>query len=182
MGNSTRLRQQDGVGKQKRKVIDQGVAYPNQPIEIVELKVNGRAAQLSQGIDGDTDWLNGLSWKIKNLAKKNILSIDLFVPFPDTQSTGRLLVYPMHYGADPKIAKNPEIVKPVKSEDTADFVISSEVYGDIKPHLEARIPLSDVNHVRIKLELIVFDDDTAWGSGQEMRRDQNDPRRWIPIE
>jgi hypothetical protein len=54
----------------------------------------------------------------------------------------------------------------LKPNETADFVITDDIYKGLKPLLEARAKLTDINHVRIKLELVVFDDDTAWGSGQ----------------
>ncbi|MEK6405734.1 MAG: hypothetical protein AABN34_02085 [Acidobacteriota bacterium] len=176
-------RQQAEVVGQKRKVVDQGITYQNQPVELVDLQINGKAANLSRGINADTEWLKGLSFKVKNLSKKRILKIDLFLIFPDTESNGgRLLICPMHYGVGLNDPGNVQGVEPLKQNETAAFGVSDELYTELKRHLEERIPLGNVKHVRISLELIVFDDDTAWGSGQEMRRDPNNPRRWIPIE
>jgi len=185
-GVRVKLKQQGTAGAH-RKVVDQGIMYPNQPIEITEVVTgDGRVAKLSEGIkfDPETEWLKGLSWNITNLSQKNILAIDLFVMFPDTEVNGnRLLAYPMHYGADPQLGKSPSPNEPtVKPSEKVRFVISDDIYRKIKPHLEAKVPLVNVNHVRIHLELIVFADDTAWGGGQEMRRDPGNPRRWIPIE
>jgi hypothetical protein len=181
VGSKGRATQHEAA-RQRSKVVDQGVAYANQPVEIIDLKINGKTAELNVGNDADTEWLNGLSWKIKNTSKKNIVTIDLFVCFPDAKLDGRMLVYPMHYGIDPKIPGSTGTITLLKPNESADFVITDDNYKSLKPYLEQRAKLTDVNHVRIKLELIVFDDDTAWSTGQEMRRDPNNPRAFSPIE
>jgi len=108
--------------------------------------------------------------------------MNIYVCFPDAKLDGRLLVYSMNYGTDPKIPGSTGTTMLLKPNETADFVITDDIYKGLKPLLEARAKLTDINHVRIKLELVVFDDDTAWGSGQVMRRDPNNPRAFDPIE
>jgi hypothetical protein len=167
----------------KGRILAQRLHYPDQPVEITEVKANGKTTKLNERIEADAngEWFNGLSFKIKNISDRRIVSIDVFLVFPETESAG-LLVAPMHYGANPPGAKHPGKGDPLEPNDTVDFGITPELYAYLKPHIESRIPLKDVNHVQVSLELIVFDDDTAWGSGQRMRRDPTNPRRWLPIE
>jgi hypothetical protein len=180
-GSNVKVRQQAGASG-NRKVVDQERNYPNQPVEIVGLRIDGKVAELSEGVkvEPQTEWLKGLSWRIKNRSNKNILSIDLYVMFPDTQANGPIFVCPMHYGNDPKATAGSESVEPLKPGDTAHFAISNDIYAGIKRHLESRMSLAEVNHVRVRPELIVFDDDTAWSMGQEMHRDPDKPSRWVP--
>jgi hypothetical protein len=187
--NRTRLAEskirpkQHGAVVGQKKVVDEGIHYPDQPLEITELRIDGKEAKLSKGVTIDTEWLRGLSWKVKNVTDKNILAIDLFIVFPQTASNGgRLFVLSMKYGTDPKSLGRPDTSQPLRPKDTTTFVISDEIYGRLKPNLEKQVAISDVNHLRIKTELVVFDDDTAWGGGQHMRRDPNNPRVWVPVD
>jgi len=181
-GSNVKVKQQTAAPGRNRKVVDQERNYPNQPVEIVGLRIDGKVANLNEGVkvEAETEWLKGLSWEIKNRSNKNILSIDLYVMFPDTQANGPIFVCPMHYGNDPKATAGSGSVEPLKPGDTAGFAISNGIYSGIKKHLESRMSLAEVNHVRVRPELIVFDDDTAWSMGQEMHRDPDKPSRWVP--
>jgi hypothetical protein len=164
------------------KIVTQRLRSPNQPVEITEVSARGKLTQLNKSIDVDDDWLNGLSLRIKNTSDKIVLSIDLVVTLPDTEAPGQpMLGFPMHYGANPPGAKHPGTGAPLKPNDILDVTISEQMYRNIKPHLESRIPLKNLKQVQIILDLIVFNDDTAWSSGEHLRRDPDNPRRWIPI-
>ena len=176
-------RQQIEATKQQGKRVIQRLRNPNQPVEIIELSTRGKVAKLNEEIDVGDEWLNGLTWKIENISHKIILSIDLVVMLPDTEGPGQpVLAFPMHYGANPPGARHPGIGQPLKPKDIIDVTITEEIYRNIKPHLESRIPLKNINNLQITLDLIVFDDDSAWSSSGYMRRDPDNPRRWIPIQ
>lgn len=184
IGSKGRATQHEIASQRSKVVVDQRIVYANQPVLITDLKIKGKTAELFVENDADTDWLNGFSWKIKNISKKNIVTMNLFVCFPDAKLDGQMLVYNMNYGTDPKIPGSTGTSTLLKPNETADFVITEEIYNGLKPLLEQRAKriFNEVNHLRIEYELIVFDDDTAWGSGQKMRRDPINPRAFNPIE
>jgi hypothetical protein len=155
-------------------------------VELIALKLGGNPVGMSQGIDANTDWLNGLEWKIKNVSKKNILTIDLYLIFPDIQvRTGKMFVYPMRYGYDPKLPDTHNksgFIEALKPSESAKFAITDTNFTSLKPLLESKIPLSEIRHLRIRFELIVFDDDTAWSLGEDMRRDPSSSTTWVPVQ
>jgi hypothetical protein len=178
--------QSQGSGqKSKAVVVDTGRTYPNEPIELTDLRVGGKTVLLNQGIDGGADWLNGLGWKIKNISKKNILTIELYLMFPDIEARGgKPFVHPMRYGYDPKLPpnyNNSDVTEPLKPNESVRFVVSETTFMAIKPLLESKIAFTDLRHLRIRFELIVFDDDTAWSLGEEMRRYPGS-LTWLPIQ
>ena len=177
--------QSQGSGQKLKAVVDTGRTYPNEPIELTDLKVGGKPVLLSQGIDVGTDWLNGLEWKIKNISKKNILTIELYLLFPDIEVRGgKPFAHAMRYGYDPKLPpnyNNSVVTEPLKPNESVSFLISETNFTAIKPLLESKIPLADLRHLQIRFELIVFDDDTAWSLGEEMRRSPGS-LRWAPIQ
>lgn len=176
-------RQQIEVTKQQGKRVIQRLRNPNQPVEIIELSTHGKVTKLNKEIDVGDEWLDGLSWKIENISNKIILSIDLVVMLPDTEGPGQpILAFPMHYGANSPGARHHGTGQPLEPNDIIDMTISEELYRNIKPHIESRIPLKNLKNLQITLDLIVFNDDTAWSSGEYLRRDPDNPRRWIPIQ
>jgi hypothetical protein len=181
---NSKLPQIQGGQKMKRVVIDTGFTHPNEPIEILDLNVEGKPAFLSKGIEAGSDWLNGLQFKVKNISNKNILTIELYLVFPDIEIRGGTqLIYPLRYGYDPKVHANSgkAEVAPMKPNDVVSFAVSESNFNSLKPLLESKILLTDIRHLRIRFELIVFDDDTAWAFGEQMRRTPGS-LTWIPVQ
>jgi len=52
------------------------------PVEILSIKLNGKEVQPGEKIDGDDDWLLGLSFTFKNISDKPIAFIDIGLRFP----------------------------------------------------------------------------------------------------
>ena len=176
--------QRQGGQKMKRVVIDTGFTHPNEPIEILDLNVEGKPALLSKGIEAGSDWLNGLQFKVKNISNKNILTIELYLVFPDLEIRGGTqLVYPLRYGFDAKVHANSgkAEVAPMKPNDVVSLAVSESNFNTLRPLLESKIPLTDIRHLRIRFELIVFDDDTAWAFGEPMRRAPGS-LTWVPVQ
>jgi len=166
----------------KGKMVIQRVHLANQPVEIVELTARGKRTRLNSEIDADDDWLNGLTLKFKNMSNKTISSIYLTLVLPDTEVNGNPQIgFPIRYGAAPPGAPQ-GIGAPIEPNQTTDITITEQTYNILKPNIESRISLKDLKQLHIVLDLIIFTDDTAWSAGETMRRDPNNPRKWLPIQ
>jgi hypothetical protein len=165
------------------KIVTQNLRRPDQPIEIIELTTNGKVTKLNKEVDASEEWLKGLSLKIRNTSDKPIVSFYLTFILPDTESSGNPpLALPIHYGASPPGAPRSGIGEPLEPNSTIDISITDQMYAILKPKIESIMPLRNLNHLQVGLDLIIFDDDTAWSAGELMRRDPNNPRRWVPIQ
>lgn len=164
------------------KWVGKRLIYPNEPVYVMDLSVKGEQHQINRHVRAaDEDWLNGLTFKVKNVSKKNIVFIYASLVFPETKAIlGRTFVFDLLYGADPRLDVAPSTEKPLKPEEAAEFVLSDASYGMVKRSIELRItPMKNINSVEIDILRVVFDDDTGWATGAFLHRDPNNPKRWI---
>lgn len=161
------------------KYIGKYMTFPNEPLEILELKVKEKSIQLDSRIKESNDWMNGLKFKVRNISGKNIVYFVVYLVFPETKSDQPIMAYRLRYGADPKTPHQPNEEKTLAPNEETEFVISGNTYEKLKRFVERRIPLTSINVAVIDIGMVVFDDDTAWATGGFMRRDPANPLRWV---
>jgi hypothetical protein len=155
--------------------------YPNEPVLVTDLTVNGMQHQINSKAKAGEDWLNGLTFKVKNISKKNIVFVYVSLLFPEAKAiTGTLFAFDLRYGADPRLEAASTTENPIKPEEAAEFVLSYVSYQNLKRGIETRItPIKNINSVQIDVVRVIFEDDTAWATGSFMHRDPNNPKKWI---
>jgi hypothetical protein len=155
--------------------------YPNEPVIVTDLTINGTQHEINRKVTAGEDWLNGLTFKVKNISNKNIVFIYVSLLFPEAKAiTGTLFAFDLRYGADPRLEAASTTEKPIKPEEEAEFVVSDASYQNLKRGIETRItPIKNINSVQIDVVRVIFDDDSAWATGSFMHRDPNNPKRWI---
>src|SRR4051794_19469878 len=86
---------------QKEKLVD-NVAYGNEPVEPLEVKLSGKSIKFKEKIsNNDEEWLRDLSFKFKNKSDKPILFIEIALDFPETASSGPEMSYRLRLGRRP---------------------------------------------------------------------------------
>ena len=65
------------------------------PLEIVSIRLNGKDVQPGEKIKGDDDWLQGLSFRLKNISDRPIAYLDIGLQFPQPDG---IVVYSLNYG------------------------------------------------------------------------------------
>ena len=155
--------------------------YPNEPVLVTDLKVNGAEHEINRKVFAGEDWLSGLTFKVKNISIKNIVYIYVSLFFPETKAIApNIIAIDLRYGADPKLEVAPPAEKPLKPGEAAEFVISDDYYQRLKGRFEAKItPFKNINSVQIDVLRVVFDDDTGWATGAFQHRDPNNSKIWI---
>ena len=178
------LQTQDLKAPQPRaeKFIGKLAIYPNEPVYVMDITVNGEQHQINRHSTAGEDWLSGLTFRVKNISKKNIVFIYASLIFPETKHIlqGKTFAFDLRYGADPRLEAASTTEKPLKPEESVEFVVSDAAYQNLKRGIETRItPIKNINGVQIDVVRVIFDDDTAWATGSFMHRDPNNPKRWI---
>lgn len=168
----------------KKKTISRWPTRLIYPVEISELKINGKAVNADEEFDGDTDWLQGLIFKLKNKSGKTITFIVLDLDFPETKAVGdgRVSQHQITLGRDPenKFERPPLHFPP---GETMEVPLAPE-YNEIRTLLGRRLSLDSVTNVLVRLHQVMFDDGTVWSSGNLYRRnpDPNGSPKWIQID
>jgi hypothetical protein len=143
------------------------------PVEIVSIKVGGKEVQPGEKTEGDDNWLQGLSFTLKNISDKPIAYVDIGLRF--LQPNGVVVVYSLHYGVDfsrgdRRKDSSPPTIQPGAS---FDLVLTEEKYKNFLDIL-ARLGVSKSFDVApYYVGRICFEDepDLIWEGGNLKRRD-----------
>lgn len=154
------------------------------PAEITDFKVDGKPVNSDEEFDAGADWLQNLSFKLKNKSDKTITFTVIDLDFPETAavSGGRIAQRQITLGQDPenRLGAAPLQLLPGKS---MDIRLDAE-YSGIKTLLTRWLPIDNVTKVTVRLHQVMFDDGTLWSAGTTYRRNPNtgEPNKWIKID
>jgi hypothetical protein len=156
------------------------------PLRYNKVKAAGKLFELKAGpetqedFEGDDDWMKSLAVNFTNTSDKNIVYFRLLLIFPETESAGPPMAFPMIFGRRPKDSNDRNYDNVLKPGEEVEIVLTDDQYGKLRSFLKSR-SFDKVSSVRLFLEEAVFDDDIMWNGGDLWRRNQNDPNQWFPI-
>lgn len=157
-------------------------AYGTNPqVKISKLKIGSEAKQFKEEFDEADDWTRRLSFEIDSVAVKAITFVQINLKFPDTLSTGNIMVYPISVGNRPgavqSVPTSPLYLKP---GDKMTIEVANE-YEQLERFVRNRHSMKDIRKVELEVGFIGFEDGTAWAAGDFLRPDPNNPRRFINV-
>jgi len=162
------------------------ISWRNEPIKITQIKVDGAVVDFDKNFQAKNDWLRSLTLSVSNTSDKAICYINIALDFPRTKGQqppardhllwGRFRVLP---DAN-ELTENSKILKPGES---IDLTFSDEEYRQTQDFLRQTNYSESIDLLEIIIDEIGFEGerDTLWISGQMMRRDPSNSRRWLPI-
>lgn len=134
------------------KIGDLPLSFSSQPQDIQQL-----------------DWLQNISFKVKNVTEKKITYVGIYLHFPETQATGLPMLHSLTYGRfsgftrDGRSATLGERNKLLELGSLEDLDVSvKDNYEAIVRFIETRQPISTIKSVTISLSRIGFEDGTYW--------------------
>ena len=149
------------------------------PIEIVSIKLKDKEVQPGEKIKGDDEWLQGLSFRLKNVSDKPIsyVGFEIRLTLPK-----RVVGYYLGYGFNPSFGqlKTESSESPIQPGQTMDLVLTKEKYAVFLNILaQAEVP-RDFDKASYFLSEICFENepDIKWAGGNLMRRDPIDPNKF----
>jgi hypothetical protein len=153
------------------------------PVEIVSVKLNGEEVRPDEKIQGDDDWLRGLSFTLKNVSDKPLAYVAVALQFPRPQGH---VAYVLSYGVDlsrgePRRESSPPAIEPGR---TVDLVLTREKYQGFLRLLEQGEAARSFDAAPYYVERVCFEGepDILWAGGMLKRRDPNRPTEFIAIE
>jgi hypothetical protein len=158
----------------------------NQPVRFDKVKIAGKLIELKanseskEDIEGDDDWMRGLTVSLKNTSDKNIVYVSLVLMFPETTSAGPVMGFPLQFGRMPENADDKNYEGVLKPGEETEIVLTDDKHEHLQTFLKSR-SFNKVSNVRLFLGSVVFDDDIQWFGGDLMRRDPKNPGQWHNI-
>ncbi len=141
------------------------------PVEIVSIKLNGRDVNPGEKVKGDDDWLQGLSFTVKNISEKPIAYVAISLRFEQPE---RIVGFTLSYGVDysrgiPRSGTSP---LPIQPNQTVDLTLTKERYPNFLQILRMGEMPRSFDVVPYLVERISFEDDPSviWEGGYLKRR------------
>jgi len=176
------VNQPASVEAQQRERKSVAEAFGTNPqLKITKLRIGSEAKDFKEEFDETDDWIRRISFEIDNLAAKPITFIQINLKFPDTLSTGNIMVYPIQLGNRPGasqvVSENPLYLRP---GDRMKIDVEND-YNQLEKFIRVRHSMKDIRKVELEVGFIGFEDGTAWAAGDFLRPDPNNPRRYINV-
>jgi hypothetical protein len=153
------------------------------PVEIISIRLNGKDVQPGEKIKAGDDWLQGLSFTLKNISDKPIAYVDIGLQFPNPRG---FVTYSLNYGVDysrgeSRRAYSPPAIEPGK---TLDLVLTKEKYSVFQRLLAQTGASSSFDTAPYFISRISFEGepDIIWEGGRLKRRNTNRPTEFDVIE
>lgn len=189
------LRPAQGTAPQGKTRLVKPTAYRDAPVEIVAIKVHGAPIAPHRAFTNDSDWLNGLTITLKNVFDKPVAYVSFLVGAYYEKDGVRikkrddkdvLAMVEMGYGAKPRRPDESAAPyrRPIQPGESMDVVLTDAAREDLYSLLRNGGASTDVTEISVRLNEVYFEgeSETKWSLGFMLRRDTEDPRRWLPVE
>jgi hypothetical protein len=169
------------------KYIGEFRKMPNDPIEITEVKVKGQATQTNKHMRAPEDsenWLEGLSFKVKNKSGRDIVYLCIHLTFPETKDdrNSPTFTFPLEFGINPQWKPLPANVEALSPNQEIEFSISGEKYEALDRFISRKKPINSMNVLMLRTGLVMFNNESGWDMGVYLRRDPQNPQKWIDLD
>lgn len=157
--------------------------WKNEPLQIFNLKVEGKQVKFREKFVGSNDWFRNLSVSVKNVSDKTVVFIDLSLIFPANEAVVQNVPSRDHliYGNYPVMLGETTILHvdqpPLNPGDTATLILSD--YAGTREFLNQTGKPQSIKEIEIEISEVIFADGTKWIGGHLHRRDPNNPNKWI---
>jgi hypothetical protein len=171
--------QAQGQNQDTRRVVEE-MSLKNEPIEIAELKLKGKRVNVGQPFLSGDDWLEGMTFKLKNTSGKVLRRAELELEFPEIKLDNATFLFTIHSGQIPGVPDPDSTEMPsVQPDETFEVKFDDRTYTSLRQRVLHGV---SVTKVRVLISTVYFADGTAYHHGFWHRRDPNNPRRWLIID
>lgn len=144
------------------------------PVEIVSIKLNGKAVAPGEKIKGDHDWLKGASFTVKNISDKPIAHLAIGLYFKPPKGPVRAVGFFLNYGVDYSrgLRRSGSSPPPIQPSHTVDLVLTDERYPNFLDIISLVGVPGNFEVVPYYVDRISFEDDPniIWEGGYLKRR------------
>jgi hypothetical protein len=171
-----------GSSQTKMKVIEKRKLIGPEIVSIVEIQRDKKTLGLGEEFDASGDWLRGAKFKLRNESGKEIVYISFELEFPETTSSGSVMVFPIWMGQRPGTTaldtREPLSLKPDKR---LTISIDDLTYARLVQFIETRQPVSSISKVIARVQFVLFEDGTGWSGGEYLHQDPKNPKAYVPM-
>jgi hypothetical protein len=168
-----------GPRQEPNKAFQKLDSYPNEPLNVINIKSADKKVALGEQFNGPDDWLKTAQLTVKNISGKDIVFVEIDLNFPETNVSGNEMSFPLRLGTRPGVTNsNPPVV--LKNNNDATLSLEGKKYEQLVEFIEHRHSISAIGKVVVNVGFVIFADGTAWSAGIFYQRDSQNPNRYFP--
>lgn len=146
------------------------------PLEFSNLRAGGGAINFDQPFQAGDNWVKDLSFDLKNVSGKVITHFRVGLHLHNPNNQQRVVVTMVFHGRNTGMPGVEPSLRIAPGE-IVHAVYEDKQYESFK-RMCHQIGLGKVVEATLSIEMVVFDNETAWRNGYLLRRDLSDPLRW----
>lgn len=144
------------------------------PVEIVEISLRGTRINFNETQMVASNWVGGLSFKVKNVSAKTITFFNIGLEVPASENNPYRLVFPVRFSVplhidDAGVAHPTDLPKLLLPNATIDVKVHDQSLKAFSSHL-GKLGADDFDKLIVDIEEVQFNDDTGWSHGWEWKR------------
>jgi hypothetical protein len=167
------------VPPQKRIVSK--LSRPNEPVQIIAIKVKGKPVEFGRAFAGRNDWLGGLTLVIKNTSAKSVSWARVALNFhrENSSSMSDVVTYGIGRWDIDKIRGGGP---PLKPGATAEVSYPLEQYQSIREILDGMGYPQSITKIEVSVDQVIFEDqpELMWIEGT--MNEFHSPTGWRPVK
>jgi hypothetical protein len=159
------------------------LSRPDEPVQILAVKMNGKPVVFGKSFMAKDDWLGGLTLVIKNVSERSVSWVNLDLGFHKPPDPGVRLVEHVTYGIgrwdEDKIRGGGP---PLKPGETVEVPYSIEQYHSIREIMDGMAYPKSIPEVEVSVEQVIFADqpELMWIEGK--MNEFHSPTGWRPVK
>lgn len=154
---------------------------PNDPLEIFNLKIGNQPIAFGEKFRAGDEWVKDLSFDVRNTSGRTITHFEFSVSMPSSKPQTPGGITPMFsHGSNTSHPDVPPTVR-MAPDEAVHVTYSDENYKSFQS-MRRSIELSVVTELSLRIDILMFDDDTAWSSAGLLRRNPSNPVAWVPFD
>lgn len=151
------------------------------PVKVVRVDAQGRGLELGKPQALSGKWLDDFNVTVESTTDKTIHYIEMRLELVSSKgeipiipiSTGRESVHAPDY---PGLVERDIYFSPDARATLSGKSICASVYDIMK---EKNLSMADVNEAILRVDIVIFDDDTGWAQGYPIKRDPANRNAWV---
>ncbi|HEU4835007.1 MAG TPA: hypothetical protein VFS90_11350 [Pyrinomonadaceae bacterium] len=155
----------------------------NQPLKVLGVKLNTAKSQPKDKSTAEASWLDGLEVEIENSSGKPIRYLLLYVELSTIAPEETPLKIPFLFGQAPVPNTKSGKFEIFQPNAKLNLTASKNVCDEMRKQLleSGRVPTSSKD-IQTDINVVIFEDKTAWLDGQLHYPDPANPMKWISAE
>lgn len=160
------------------------LSRPNEPVELIAIRVKGKPVAFEKAFAGKDDWLGGLTLVIKNTSAKAVDWVRVALKFPKGKDAGYLVDFVAYGIGRSDIEKFRGGGAPLKPGETAEVTYPCDQYQSLRANLDGMDYPKSITLLQVSVDKVSFEGEheVMWIQGEICKEDYHSPTGWSPVK